>query len=365
MPRSRDVVRHGCRADISSSFFAGARESHTLRSLPRRVLGSVTLLGLVAALAAATAGLQGVVPLVVLLLVVNLTLAALARRNLQRSFHGLSDVVRQLEDAVDTMRRLSLAGDVEGELGELQRRLRSEDAVGAVASLQRLLTWNEVQYSPMGHWALNAVVAFDALLIEARGWWGHRHGGRVREWFHIVGDAEALLALGTLAFENPTWTLPVVHDDPAGAHLIAKQLRHPPLATSVAVGNEVEPSAAGEVLIVSRLEHVGKDDLPPRRRGERPVGESRRSRRGGQNFTSVGRAFARAYESRTTWRAGVSMFFAEVLRLRDIVVDAETPGVPPVLFLFDEILHGTNTVDRRLTTRTRARAALGRAPSAP
>jgi len=48
---------------------------------------------------------------------------------------------------------------------------------------------------------------------------------------------------------------------------------------------------------------------------------------------------------------GVSLFLAEVRRLRDIVADAEAPDRPPVLFLLDEILHGTNTVDRRLTTR--------------
>ena len=172
-------------------------ESHALRSLSRRVLGGVTLLGLIAAIGAATAGFANAVRLVVPLLVLNLTLAALARRRLQRSFQGLNDAVRQLEGAVDTMRRLALATDVDGALGELQRRLRSEDAVGAVASLRRLLEWNEVRHSPMGHWALNAVVAFDALLIEALGWWGHRHGNRVREWFHMVGDAEALLALGT------------------------------------------------------------------------------------------------------------------------------------------------------------------------
>ena len=325
-------------------------ESHTLRSLSRRVMGGMTLLGLVAAIAAATAGVQGVVRLVVLLLVVNLSLAALARRHLQRSFHGLNDVVRQLEDAVDTMRRLSLASDVDGELGELQRRLRSEDAVGAVASLQRLLTWNEVQYSPMGHWALNAVVAFDALLIEALGWWGHRHGGRVREWFDIVGDAEALLSLGTLAFENPTWTLPVVHDDATGAQLIARQLRHPLLAPSVAVGNEVELRAAGDVLIVSGsnmsgkttyLRAVGVNVLLANLGG--PVAADSMSLRRVRVRTSV--------RVSDDLAGGVSLFLAEVRRLRDIVVDAETPGDSPVLFLFDEILHGTNTVDRRLTTR--------------
>ena len=325
-------------------------ESHRLRSVPRRVIAGATLIALAAAIVVTAAGLANAVPLAMALVVVNLTQSALARRHLARSFHGLNDAVRQLEGAVDAMRRLTHAVDVDGALGDLQRRLRSDHAVSAVASLQRLLTWNEVQYSPMGHWALNALVGFDALLIEALGAWGARHGSRVHDWFHVVGDAEALLALGTLAFENPSWTLPAVHDGAGGVHLVATHLRHPLLAPDVAVGNDVELRAAGDVLVVS---------------GSNMSGKTTYLRAVGLNvlLASLGGPVAadamslRRVRVRTSVRVsddlsgGVSLFLAEVRRLRDVVADAERPGSAPVLFLFDEILHGTNTVDRRLTTR--------------
>ena len=48
--------------------------------------------------------------------------------------------------------------------------------------------------------------------------------------------------------------------------------------------------------------------------------------------------------------AGVSLFLAEATRLRDIVGHARE-GQPPVLFLLDEILHGTNAADRRTATQ--------------
>src|SRR5688500_16117321 len=302
-------------------------ESHRLRSITRRVISGATLVALVAAVVVTATELANATTLVVLLLVVNVTLAALARRQLARSFHGLNDAVRQLEGAVDAMRRLSVAADVDGALGELPPRLRSDHAVGAVASLQRLLTWNEVQYSPMGHWALNAVVGFDALLIEALGSWGARHGGHVRDWFHIVGDAEALLALGTLAFENPSWTLPVVHDDQRGVHLIATNLRHPLLAPAVAVGNDVELRTAGDVLIVSGsnmsgkttyLRAIGVNVLLANLGG--PVAAESMSLRRARVRTSV--------LVSDDLSGGVSLFLAEVRRLRDIVADAEAPGQP-------------------------------------
>jgi DNA mismatch repair ATPase MutS len=48
---------------------------------------------------------------------------------------------------------------------------------------------------------------------------------------------------------------------------------------------------------------------------------------------------------------GVSLFMAELLRVRDIVRAAEIEDEPPVLYLLDEILHGTNTAERRVAAR--------------
>ena len=45
-------------------------------------------------------------------------------------------------------------------------------------------------------------------------------------------------------------------------------------------------------------------------------------------------------------QAGESRFYAEITRLRKIMDRAA--GTPPVLFLIDEILHGTNSHDRRI-----------------
>jgi DNA mismatch repair ATPase MutS len=45
-------------------------------------------------------------------------------------------------------------------------------------------------------------------------------------------------------------------------------------------------------------------------------------------------------------QAGRSRFYAEIMRIRQIVELAE--GRTPVLFLLDEILHGTNSLDRRV-----------------
>jgi len=55
--------------------------------------------------------------------------------------------------------------------------------------------------------------------------------------------------------------------------------------------------------------------------------------------------------------AGQSRFYAEILRIRAIVELARGPV--PVLFLLDEILHGTNSYDRRIGAEAIIRALVG------
>lgn len=57
-------------------------------------------------------------------------------------------------------------------------------------------------------------------------------------------------------------------------------------------------------------------------------------------------------------QGGVSRFYAEILRLRQILDLANGPL--PVLFLIDEFLHGTNSHDRRIGAEAVVRSLVER-----
>jgi DNA mismatch repair ATPase MutS len=57
-------------------------------------------------------------------------------------------------------------------------------------------------------------------------------------------------------------------------------------------------------------------------------------------------------------QAGKSRFYAELTRLKHIVDRAG--GTPPLLFLLDEILHGTNSHDRRIGAEAILRGLVAR-----
>ncbi len=67
---------------------------------------------------------------------------------------------------------------------------------------------------------------------------------------------------------------------------------------------------------------------------------------------------AASLRTQDSLQEGVSRFYAEIKRLRQVVDIAETR--PPALFLLDEILHGTNSHDRRVGAEALARALVRR-----
>jgi hypothetical protein len=283
-------------------------------------------------------------------LVFHLATVARARRRLQRTFADVEAALVQLGSSARMMAHLVATPPARGRLGAIQRRLGDDRAVAALSAMVRLLEWNAIRYSPAGHWVLNAVVGFDVHLLAALERWRRDNAERAAAWLDETADAEALLAFGTLAYEHEHWTLPVLADAQGSPLLSARGLAHPLLAAGVAVPNDVELGAPGSVIVVSGPNMAGKTTFL------RALGLNILLAQAGSAVAAEHLQLRRC-RLRTSVRVeddlseGISLFMAEVLRLRDVIVDAERGEGPPVLFLFDEILHGTNAADRRVATR--------------
>jgi DNA mismatch repair ATPase MutS len=179
-----------------------------------------------------------------------------------------------------------------------------------------------------------------ALAIEV---WRARHGAAVGAWLAAVGELEALSSLAGFAWEHPADVYPeIVEGEPC---VEAEGLGHPLLAEDRCVRNDVTLGGATRVLIVSGSNMSGKSTLL-RAVGTNAVlalaGAPVRARRLRLSRLSIGATL----RIRDSLQEGTSRFYAELIRLRDLVRIADGPI--PLLFLLDEILHGTNSHDRRL-----------------
>lgn len=179
-----------------------------------------------------------------------------------------------------------------------------------------------------------------ALAIES---WRRTSGAGVPVWIDVIAEFEALLSLAAFAFEHPEYTYPAV--DAAPPTFDAVGLGHPLLPHAGCVRNDVRLDASQRVLLVSGSNMSGKSTLL-RAVGLATVlaqaGAPVRATQLRLSPLSVG-ASLRIVDSLQT---GTSHFFAEVKKLRQII--DLTGGPVPLLFLLDEVLHGTNSHDRRI-----------------
>ena len=179
-----------------------------------------------------------------------------------------------------------------------------------------------------------------ALAIEA---WRARHGRSVDAWLAAVGQLEALCSLAGFAWEHPADVYPEL--DAPRTQFEAWGLGHPLIPEVRCIRNDVAIGGATRVLIVSGSNMSGKSTLL-RSVGTNVVlalaGAPVRARALRLSRLSVGATL----RIRDSLQEGTSRFYAELVRLRDLVRIADGPV--PLLFLLDEILHGTNSHDRRL-----------------
>ena len=179
-----------------------------------------------------------------------------------------------------------------------------------------------------------------ALGIEA---WRARHGASVGAWLAAVGQLEALCSLAGYAYEHPADPYPTIEE--GDARFEAEALGHPLIAEDRCVRNDVSLGGGTSVLMVSGSNMSGKSTLL-RAVGTNAVlaqaGAPVRASKLRLSPLTLGATLG----IRDSLQEGTSRFYAELVRLRDIVRIAAGPV--PLLFLLDEILHGTNSHDRRL-----------------
>ncbi len=191
-----------------------------------------------------------------------------------------------------------------------------------------------------------------AIAIEG---WRKRSGPAVARWLTAVGEFEALCSLAGYAYERPQDPFPELLE--GAARFEGEGLGHPLIPEARNVRTDLLLADEPRVLIVSGSNMSGKSTLL-RTLGVNTAlalaGAPVRARRLRLTPLQVG-ASIRIQDS---LQAGASRFYAEITRLRQIV--DLTAGPLPVLFLLDEILHGTNSHDRRIGAEGLVRGLINR-----
>lgn len=298
----------------------------------------------------------GVATPFVLVIVVEATCTYSMKRQLESLLHGTENAFSDLDLLSGILERLERQPFQAPELQAFQQQLVSSQtrAFQAIAKLRTLVDLINSRHNFFVR-IIDAPLMYTVQVAFAAERWRRAHGGAVRNWIVVVGEMEALLSLASYSFEHPHDPFPELIE--GVAQFEGQDFGHPLLPAASCVRNSMKLGAVSRVLLVSGSNMSGKSTLL------RTIGVN--------VVLAMAGAPVRATHLRLTplrigasirindsLQEGSSRFYAEITRLRQIFDLAGDD--PPLLFLLDELLQGTNSSDRRVGSEGIVRALVER-----
>ena len=203
--------------------------------------------------------------------------------------------------------------------------------------LERLdLRFNFVVFIPLDillQWDLQQVIALEK--------WKQKNQHHAINWFTTLAEFEAINSIATLAFNHPEWCFPLLKED--HFFIDGKEVGHPLIKADKCVNNPVKIEHTGELMLVT---------------GSNMAGKSTYLRSIGVNtvLAMAGAPVCAAYfclspvqivssmRIADNLEESTSTFYAELKKLKTIIDKVNKNET--VFILLDEILRGTNSLDR-------------------
>ena len=272
----------------------------------------------------------------------------------------------------DVLQRLEREKFSSPRLQSLMANLQRDGVVASrsIRQLAQIEYWIDAHHSLIGH-ILELPLLYSIQVAFIAEWWRRRNGARLRASVEIVGEIEALISLATYSYEHPADPFPQFIDATSGesgprAFFDGVELGHPLIAAAKCVRNSVHLDDATRVLLVSGSNMSGKSTFL-RAVGINTVlamaGAPVRAKTLQLSPLQVGTRI----HSSDSLQEGRSTFFAEILHIRRVfdlagaksstnanaasgvaAMSATNSEPRALLFLFDELLEGTNSKDRRI-----------------
>jgi len=226
---------------------------------------------------------------------------------------------------------------------ELQKHyfIKNRPASLYIKKLSSRLQFFEARSSKEIHFLMNNIFFWDLHCVYRIEKWKNDVKLDIDKWFDAVGQFEALSSLGSIYYNHPNWTMPELSD--SGFILNAISVGHPLIPSSERVHNSIELHGDTNIVIITGPNMAGKTTFL------KTIGVNIvLALAGAPVCADVFQVSpVRVYTSMKVSDSldkGLSLFYAELQRLK-MVLQAILKR-EPVFFLIDEMLKGTNELDR-------------------
>jgi len=251
-----------------------------------------------------------------------------------RVFKAYSLIIRQIENA---RVRSPL-------LQEMQARLQAggRPASRHIRTLSSLASFFELRRSEILHPVLNSLLLWDLHCMLRLERWKSRYAEKAPEWLRVLGEFEALSSFANLRFNFRDWAFPEI--PPEGGIFRAEALGHFLIPPAERVCNDFLAEGRGTILVVTGPNMAGKSTFLKTLGVNLVLGLAGAPVCARSCRLSPFKLYTSMKVSDSLDKH-LSLFYAELQRLKkilDVILRGED-----VFYLLDEMLKGTNALDRQ------------------
>ena len=214
-------------------------------------------------------------------------------------------------------------------------------ASNQLKQLKRILARLDYRLNPVIFIPLAILLQWDLQQVMALEKWKRRNQQNITDWFDALGKLEALCSLATLQFNHPDWCLPEIK--PAHFSIHGEAIGHPLISKSKRVNNPININESGELMLITGSNMAGKSTYL-RSIGINVVLTMMGSAVCAKSFSLSPVQLITSMRIADNLEENTSTFYAELKKLKNVI--EKVNNNEKVFILLDEILRGTNSLDR-------------------
>ncbi|MGA9293079.1 MAG: hypothetical protein WBV81_10800 [Ignavibacteriaceae bacterium] len=227
--------------------------------------------------------------------------------------------------------------------------------------IDRLIFLSGFQKNPLTRLVLNVMFPWDFFQAYKLEKIKKELSEQMPVWLETWYTLEALISMANFAYLNPEYTFPDIKETIQKDENIfdAKNIAHPLIPFQKTVPNDFRINIRGEVIIITGSNMSGKSTFL------KTIGMNLALAFSGSvvNAASLSTGLFRIFTSINITDSvidGISYFYAEVKRLKNLLTELNKESTVPIFFLIDEIFKGTNNKERLIGSQSYIKALAGK-----
>lgn len=259
---------------------------------------------------------------------------------LHQQVSKMTDELEVLSDSIQLIEQMKCSSPF---LKHLQSRFIHQNVKAStqISKLKKILERLDLRFNFVVFIPLDILLQWDLQQAVALEKWKLANHKKVLDWFTTLGEFEAISSFATLSFNHPTWSFPVLSEE--HFFIEGKEVGHPLIQVDKCVTNPVKIEHNGQLMLVTGSNMAGKSTYL------RSIGVNIVLAMAGapvcaRYFCVSPVQVISSMRIADNLEENTSTFYAELKKLKTIIEKVNRNE--KVFILLDEILRGTNSLDR-------------------